>query len=95
MTRQVLANACGYVVLKNTNTTLLNLPTATGGRANFAYASLPVAQALSCAKGVLYFAKGFDAKSAIASATTATTTSTTASTTASTNPHKKGGGCPP
>jgi hypothetical protein len=29
-------------------------------------ASLPVAQALSCVKGVLYFANGFDVKSTIA-----------------------------
>jgi hypothetical protein len=41
-----------------------------------------VAQALSCVKGVLYFANGFDVKSAVASATgSSTTTTTTASTT--------------
>ena len=77
VTRQVLVNSCGYVVLKNVTITSLNLPTATGGRADFTYASLPVAQPLSCAKGTLYFAKGFDAKTAIASATTSTTTTTT------------------
>ena len=76
----MLVNSCGYAVLKNTNITSLNLTTAPGGRADFAYASLPVAQALSCTKGTLYFAKGFDAKSAIASATTNTTTTTTTST---------------
>ncbi len=85
LTRQVSANACGYAVLKNTNTTLLNLPTATGGRANFAYANLPVLSPLSCVKGTMYFASGFNVRSAIASATTATTaTSTTATSTTTT-----------
>ena len=50
--------------------------TATGVRADFTYASLPLAQALSCTKGTLYFASGFDAKTAIASATNSTTTTT-------------------
>jgi hypothetical protein len=83
-TRLVLVNSCGYVVLKNVNITSLNLPTVTGGRADFAYASLPVAQPLACAKGVLYFAKGFDVKTAIASATTSASTTTSTTTTTST-----------
>ena len=84
VTRQVLVNSCGYVVLRNVNITSLNLPTATGGRADFPVVNLPVAQALSCAKGVLYFASGFDAKTAIATTATAASTTTTAATTTST-----------
>ena len=80
VTRQVLVNSCGYAVLKNTNISSLNLPTATVGRADFTYSNLPTAQPLSCTKGTLYFASGFDAKQAIASATTNTTTTTTTST---------------
>ncbi len=73
----MLINSCGYAVLRNVNISTLNLTTATGSRADFAYTSLPVAQSLSCTKGVLYFASRFDAKTAITSATTNTTTTTT------------------
>ena len=62
------------------NISSLNLPTITGGRADFSYTSPTVQASLSCVKGTLYFAKGFDAKTAIASATTNTTTTTTTST---------------
>ncbi len=83
VTRQVQVNSCGYAVLKNVTISSLNLPTATGGRADFAYTSLPSAKPLSCVKGVLYFPVGFDPKSAIASSTaqSTTTTSNTAATT--------------
>ena len=61
------------------NISSLNLPTITGGRADFSYTSPTVQASLSCVKGTLYFASGFDGINAIASATT--TTSTTANTT--------------
>ena len=72
-------------MLRNTNITSLNLTTATGVRADFAYASLPQTQALSCTKGTLYFASGFDGRNAIASATTNTTTASTQQPTNSTS----------
>ncbi len=81
VTRQVLVNICGYAVLKNTNTTSLNLPTATGVRADFTYANRTVASPLSCTSGTLYFPGGFNARSAIASATTTASTTTTTTTT--------------
>ncbi len=80
VTRQVLVNSCGYALLRNVNISSLNLTTATGGRADFTYANLTVAQPLSCAKGTLYFAKGFDGRNAIAT-TTASTQQPTNSTT--------------
>ncbi len=87
-TRQVSINACGYAVLRNVTATLLNLPTVTGGRGDFAIASLPQGKSLACVRGNLYFPVGFNPRSAMATATSrgiAAGTNTTSNQTTNSN----------
>jgi hypothetical protein len=87
-TRQVSINACGYAILRNVTAASLNLPTVTGGRGDFAIASLPKGKSLACVRGNLYFPVGFNPRNAMATATSggiATGTSTTSNQTTNSN----------
>jgi hypothetical protein len=68
--RNVTANACGFVQIRNFSASFLNLPTITAGRADFAFSALPIKEPLLCLKSVLYFPLGFSPKDVIANAIT-------------------------
>ena len=55
--KQLIANTCGFVQIRNLSASFLNLPTVTGGRANFAFSDLPKKEPLLCLKNTLYFPK--------------------------------------
>ncbi|WP_414623801.1 hypothetical protein [Calothrix sp. CCY 0018] len=76
--RQIIANECGFIQIRNFSAPFLNLPTVTKERADFAFASLPINKPLACLKNKLYFPVGFDPKLAIASALGASNPPTTA-----------------
>lgn len=81
-TRQIVSNDCGFVKFNESQASKLNLPTITGGRADFSPSSFTQAKPLLCVKGALYVPAGFNLKTAVASASgsTNTTTSTTSTT---------------
>ncbi|MEA5595703.1 hypothetical protein [Rivularia sp. UHCC 0363] len=66
--RQIVANECGFIQIRNFSAPFLNLPTVTKERADFAFADLPVNKPLACLKNKLYFPVGFDPRTAVASA---------------------------
>lgn len=88
VTRQLTANACGFVQIRNFSALTLNLPTITASRADFAFSALSIKEPLLCLKSGLYFPLGFNPRDAIANAITQTVTppvtTTTTTTTAQT-----------
>lgn len=68
VTRQIAANSCGFLTLKNVSAQKLNLPTITAERADFEFNNLPIQKPLLCSKNQLFFPVGFDSKS-VANAT--------------------------
>lgn len=66
--RNVTANACGFVQIRNFSASFFNLPTITSGRADFAFSALPKKEPILCLKNVLYFPVGFSPRDAIANA---------------------------
>ncbi|MBN3869548.1 hypothetical protein [Nostoc sp. JL33] len=84
VTKQLTVNACGFVQIRNFSASILNLPTVTAGRADFAFSALPIKDPLLCLKSVLYFPLGFNPRDAIANAITQTATPPTTTTTTTT-----------
>ncbi|MHC5723121.1 MAG: hypothetical protein ACYTXY_03005 [Nostoc sp.] len=84
VTKQLTVNACGFVQIRNFSASILNLPTVTAGRADFAFSALPIKQPLLCLKNTLYFPLGFVPRDAIANAITQTATPPTTTTTTTT-----------
>ncbi|WP_373527379.1 hypothetical protein [Nostoc sp.] len=82
--KQLTANACGFVQIRNFLASTLNLPTITASRADFAFSALPVKDPLLCLKSVLYFPLGFNPRDAIANAITQTVTPPVTTTTTTT-----------
>ncbi|WP_392530192.1 hypothetical protein [Nostoc sp. C117] len=66
--KQLTANACGFVQIRNFPASFINLPTITAGRADFAFSALPIKEPLLCLKNTLYFPLGFSPRDAIANA---------------------------
>ncbi len=66
VTRQLTANACGFVQVRNFSASFINLPTVTAGRADFAFSALPKKDPILCLKNVLYFPVGFSPRDALA-----------------------------
>jgi hypothetical protein len=66
--KQLTANACGFVQIRNFSASFINLPTVTAGRADFAFSALPKKEPLLCLKNTLYFPLGFSPRDAIANA---------------------------
>jgi hypothetical protein len=75
--KQLTANACGFVQVRNFSASFLKLPTVTSGRADFAFSALPIKEPLLCLKNTLYFPLGFSPRDAIANAVGVTTPSVT------------------
>lgn len=71
--KQLTANACGFVEIRNFSGSFLNLPTVTTGRADFAFSALPIKEPLLCLKNTLYFPVGFNPRDAIVNAVGVTT----------------------
>jgi hypothetical protein len=71
--KQLTANACGFVQIRNFSASFINLPTVTAGRADFAVSALPIKEPLLCLKNTLYFPLGFVPRDAIANAIGVTT----------------------
>ncbi|MCW5319013.1 hypothetical protein GTQ43_36885 [Nostoc sp. KVJ3] len=71
--KQLTANACGFVQIRNFSASFINLPTITAGRADFAVSALPIKEPLLCLKSILYFPLGFNPRDAIANAIGVTT----------------------
>ncbi|WDD36088.1 hypothetical protein PQG02_32325 (plasmid) [Nostoc sp. UHCC 0926] len=66
--KQLTTNACGFVQIRNFSASFINLPTVTGGRADFAFSALSIKEPLLCFKSVLYFPLNFNPRDAIANA---------------------------
>jgi hypothetical protein len=66
--KQPIANACGFVQIRNVSAQFLNLPTITAGRADFAFSALPTKEPLLCLKNTLYLPLGLKLSDAIATA---------------------------
>lgn len=66
--KQLTANTCGFVQVRNFSASFLKLPTVTSGRADFAFSALPIKEPLLCLKNTLYFPLGFSPRDAIANA---------------------------
>ncbi len=79
-TRQIVSNDCGFVKLNENQANKLNLPTITGGRADFSPSNFTQGKPLLCVKGAMYVPAGFNLKSAVASANGGSTTNTTTTT---------------
>jgi hypothetical protein len=66
--KQLTANACGFVQIRNFSASFINLPTITVGRADFAFSAFPKKDPILCLKNILYFPLGFNPRDAIANA---------------------------
>lgn len=78
-TRRLVSNDCGFVKLSESTASTLNLPTITGGRADFSPANFLQAKPLLCVKSVLYISAGFNLKTAVANASGSSNTGGTSS----------------
>ncbi|MUG92734.1 hypothetical protein F7734_09850 [Scytonema sp. UIC 10036] len=90
-TRQILSNDCGFVKLGEAQASKLNLPTITGGRADFLPSSFTQGKSLLCVKGALYVPFGLNLKTAVASVGGSSTTTTSNSSTTTTTQNSTSG----